>query len=56
MTIEDYNRKLTAILSTDVKGYGRIMDEDEEATIRSMNFAPVYTVCISRNSIKREGS
>ena len=26
-------RKLTAILSADVKGYSRLMGEDEEATI-----------------------
>ena len=29
-------RKLTAILSADVKGYNRIMSEDEEATIRTL--------------------
>src|SRR5437867_4230262 len=28
-------RKLTAILSADVKGYSRLMEEDEEATIRT---------------------
>jgi adenylate cyclase len=29
-------RKLTAILSADVKGYGRLMGEDEETTIRTL--------------------
>src|SRR5437867_7077429 len=29
-------RKLTAILSADVKGYSRLMDEDEEATLRTL--------------------
>ena len=29
-------RKLTAILSADVKGYGRLMGEDEEATFRTL--------------------
>jgi len=29
-------RKLTAILSADVKGYSRLMGEDEEATLRTM--------------------
>src|SRR5262249_23756061 len=29
-------RKLTAILSADVKGYSRLMDEDEEGTIRTL--------------------
>ncbi len=31
-------RKLTAILSADVEGYSRLMGEDEEATIRTLNF------------------
>lgn len=29
-------RKLTAILSADVKGYSRLMEEDEEATVRTI--------------------
>src|SRR5712691_4599831 len=29
-------RKLTAILSADVKGYSRLMGEDEEASIRTL--------------------
>ena len=29
-------RKLAAILSTDVKGYSRLMGEDEVATIRTI--------------------
>ncbi|HJY84072.1 MAG TPA: adenylate/guanylate cyclase domain-containing protein, partial [Candidatus Binatia bacterium] len=29
-------RRLTAILSTDVKGYSRLMSEDEELTIRTL--------------------
>src|SRR5215470_6546015 len=29
-------RKLAAILSADVKGYSRLMGEDEEATIRTL--------------------
>ena len=29
-------RKLTAILSADVKGYSRLMGEDEEATLRTL--------------------
>jgi len=36
MTTERYGRKLTAILSADVKGYSRLMGEDEEATIRTL--------------------
>ena len=34
MTAEKFKRKLTAILSADVKGYSRLMGEDEEATVR----------------------
>ena len=36
MTTEDFKRKLTAILSADVKGYSRLMGEDEEATVRTI--------------------
>jgi adenylate cyclase len=36
MTDEDFKRKLAAILSADVEGYSRLMDDDEEATVRSL--------------------
>jgi class 3 adenylate cyclase len=36
MSTEDFKRKLTAILSADVKGYSRLMGEDEEATVRTI--------------------
>ncbi len=36
MNTERYGRKLAAILSADVKGYSRLMGEDEEATIRTL--------------------
>ncbi len=36
MTQNGYKRKLTAILSADVKEYSRLMREDEEATIRTL--------------------
>jgi TolB-like protein len=32
-----FRRKLTAILSADVEGYSRLMDNDEAATIRTLN-------------------
>ena len=35
MIQEGFKRKLTAILSADVEGYSRLMD-DEEATIRTL--------------------
>ena len=33
MATQDFKRKLAAILSADVKGYSRLMGEDEEATV-----------------------
>ena len=36
MSAEEFRRKLTAILSADVKGYSRLMGEDEEATVRTI--------------------
>jgi len=37
MTTQEVKRKLVAILSADVKGYSRLMGEDEEGTIRTLN-------------------
>ena len=37
MTAQEVKRKLAAILSADVKGYSRLMGEDEEATVRILN-------------------
>jgi adenylate cyclase len=36
MSPNELRRKLTAILSADVKGYSRLMSEDEEATVRTI--------------------
>jgi len=36
MTTQGVKRKLTAILSADVKGYSRLMREDEEWTVRTL--------------------
>ena len=36
MSEKGFKRKLTAILSADVVGYSRLMDDDEEATIRTL--------------------
>lgn len=44
MTDEGFRRKLAAILSADVEGYSRLMDDDEEATVR--------TLTTFRNAIK----
>ena len=37
MTTREIRRKLTVILSADVKGYSRLMGEDEEWTFRTLN-------------------
>ncbi|MHC4537156.1 MAG: tetratricopeptide repeat protein [Planctomycetota bacterium] len=37
MTDEVFKRKLTAILSADVAGYSRLMEDNEEATIQALN-------------------
>src|SRR3989304_4588717 len=37
MTTQEVKRKLTAILSADVKGYSRLMGEDEEWTVHTLN-------------------
>jgi adenylate cyclase len=36
MVDEGFKRKLAAILSADVEGYSRLMDDDEEATVRTL--------------------
>ena len=36
MATQDFKRKLTAILSADVKGYSRLMREDEDATVQTI--------------------
>jgi adenylate cyclase len=36
MAVMGFNRKLSAILSADVKGYSRLMGSDEEATVRTI--------------------
>ena len=37
MATQDFKRKLAAILHADVKGYSRLMGEDEEATVSTLN-------------------
>src|SRR2546425_11671106 len=48
-------RKLTAILSADVKGYSRLMGEDEEATIRTLT---AYRTVMAPSScyVRKEGT
>ena len=37
MTSDEAKRKLSAIFSADVKGYSRLMADDEEATVKTLN-------------------
>ena len=47
MPTEEVKRKLTAILSADVKGYSRLMGEDEAGTVRTLNtYKQVMTTLI----------
>jgi adenylate cyclase len=52
MATEDFKRKLTAILSADVKGYSRLMGEDEEATVRTIT---AYREIIAKVVQKQRG-
>lgn len=44
----EVKRKLTAILSADVKGYSRLMGGDEKGTVRTLN---VYKVDLRYESM-----
>ena len=48
-------RKLTAILSADIKGYSRLTGEDEKATIRTLT-AYRKDVVVGSDAIRRSGS
>jgi TolB-like protein/class 3 adenylate cyclase len=51
MTQEGFKRKLTAILSTDAVDYSRLMGEDEEATVRTLNaYREVFTTLIQQHN------
>jgi TolB-like protein/class 3 adenylate cyclase len=50
MATEDFKRKLTAILSADVKGYSRLMGEDDEATVRTITaYREVITEVVEKH-------
>ncbi len=52
MAEEGFKRKLTAILSADVEDYGRLMDEDEDATIRtSTTYRELMSTIIQKHRI-----
>ena len=57
MTPEKFKRKLAAILSADVKGYSRLMGEDEEGTLRTLNaYKEVITGLIQHHRGRVVGS
>jgi TolB-like protein/class 3 adenylate cyclase/Flp pilus assembly protein TadD len=50
MATQDFKRKLSAILSADVKGYSRLMQEDEEATVRTITaYREVFGAIIEKH-------
>ena len=50
MMAHKVTRKLAAILDADVKGYSRLMGEDEEATVHTLNaYKDVMTSLIQRH-------
>ncbi|MGO9137157.1 MAG: adenylate/guanylate cyclase domain-containing protein [Syntrophales bacterium] len=50
MTTQEVKRKLTVILSADVKGYSRLMGEDEKGTVRTLNaYKEVMAVLIENH-------
>ena len=50
MAREEFKRKLTAILSADVKGYSRLMGEDDEATVRTITaYREVITEIVQKH-------
>ena len=50
MAAEEFRRKLTAILSADVKGYSQLMGENEEATVRTITaYREVITKVVQRH-------
>jgi len=52
MAEKDFKRKLIAILSADVEGYSRLMEDDEDATIRTLT---IYRELISTLIQKHRG-
>ena len=51
MNTQDIKRKLTAILHADVKGYSRLMGEDEVTTLQTLSeYLEIMTVIIKQCS------
>ena len=51
MADEGFKRKLTTILSADAVGYSRLMEDDEEATVRTLtSYREVITTLIKQHN------
>ena len=51
MADEGFKRKLTSILSADAVGYSRLMEDDEEATVRTLTaYREVITTLIKQHN------
>ena len=47
MADKSANRKMSAILSADVKGYSRLMSMDEEGTVKALNNCrEIICICV----------
>jgi adenylate cyclase len=50
MAVGSFKRKLVAILSADVKGYSRLMGEDEDATVSTLTaYREIMTTLIKKH-------
>jgi len=50
MDTQGFKRKLTAILSADVKGYSRLMGDDDEATVRTItSYREVFSKIVQKH-------
>ena len=49
MNTQEVKRKLAAILSADVKGYSRLMGEDEKGTVRTLNIYKEVMTGLTQN-------
>lgn len=52
MTTESVKRKLTAILSADAVGYSRLMNDDEEATLKTLN---AFRALMAKHIVQHRG-
>ena len=52
MTTESVKRKLTAILSADAVGFSRLMNNDEEATLKTLN---AYRALMTKHIVQHRG-